>query len=285
MLPSPEVTISIDGLTLHLVDTSTGFDRVYPVGVGAIRRGRMLTGTSAAAPKGRYHAKLDVPAFRDLREPRVRWAWNYSCRFWWQDPKTDELLPVYAGLPFIRIQEAGGSDLGIHGPAEDTRREDGGRLRRGFVSHGCIRMDPDGILDLYARTRGKRFPIRILEEAERREDGIAVDVPDRWLLSECAKDADCSFKGGICRKNPYAQNGFCTAACTAACPLRAGQAGSVCVVDPDATERGMCTIEASGFNNQCRRFTGFARRSGQRRFGSSKARSSVCLPGGTLHAK
>ncbi len=82
VLPSPEVVISLDGLTLHLFDRTTGFDRVYPVGVGAVRLGRMLTVPSPSGPKGRYHARLDVMAFRDRPRPEVRWAWNYTCRFW-----------------------------------------------------------------------------------------------------------------------------------------------------------------------------------------------------------
>ncbi len=279
VLPSPEVVISLDGLTLHLFDRTTGFDRVYPVGVGAVRLGRMLTVPSPSGPKGRYHARLDVMAFRDRPRPEVRWAWNYTCRFWWQDPDTKTLLPVYAGLPFIRIQEPGGSDDGIHGPAEDIRREDGGRLRRGYVSHGCIRMEPAGILDLYARTRGKRYPVQIQRAIERRADGTAVDVDDRWFLSECANDEQCNFPGGTCRKNPFATAGFCTAGCDGRCPDRAGYPGSFCVADPDAPDRGICTLRASNFDNQCKRFQGFVRSPRVRRFGGAKAMASVCLPG------
>src|SRR5262249_34375108 len=35
-LSAPRITISIDGLTLHLVDGETGYDKVFPVGVGKI---------------------------------------------------------------------------------------------------------------------------------------------------------------------------------------------------------------------------------------------------------
>jgi hypothetical protein len=279
-LASPEVTISLDGLTLHLTDKASRFDRVYPVGLGAIEHGRMLTDSSADAPKGLYHAKLDEPAFRDKPEPQVRWAWNYACRFWWKDVDDHALKPVYAGLPFIRLQSPGWSDDGIHGPVEDDSRSDGGRLQRGYVSHGCIRMEPAGILDLYARTRGKNFPVRIVREVERRADGTAVDVPDRWLLSECAGDADCNFKGGTCRKNRFADHGFCTAACDGRCPDRAGYAGSFCVADPDAPTHGLCTVKASEFDNQCKRFPGFVRRPSVRRVGRGKAAADVCLPGG-----
>src|SRR5438270_11607875 len=35
-LTAPRILISIDGLTLHLVDSATGYDRVFPIGPGAI---------------------------------------------------------------------------------------------------------------------------------------------------------------------------------------------------------------------------------------------------------
>src|SRR5687767_4475748 len=35
-LPNPKITISIDGLTLRLTDTSVGYDKIFPVGVGQI---------------------------------------------------------------------------------------------------------------------------------------------------------------------------------------------------------------------------------------------------------
>src|SRR5581483_9513405 len=34
-LASPHITVSIDGLTLHLVDLAGGYDKVFPVGPGA----------------------------------------------------------------------------------------------------------------------------------------------------------------------------------------------------------------------------------------------------------
>jgi len=35
-LTAPEIVISLAGATLHLVDRATGFERVYPLGVGAL---------------------------------------------------------------------------------------------------------------------------------------------------------------------------------------------------------------------------------------------------------
>ena len=281
-LPSPEAIISLDGLTLHLSDKTTGFDRVYPIGVGMIRRGTTLTSTSDAAPDGLYHANLDQPPFRDKRQPKVRWAWNYSCRFWWYDTGKRALLPVYAGLPFIRLEAPGWSKEGVHGPAENFRRPDGGTLRRGYVSHGCVRMESAGILDLYGRTRGKRFPVRVQREIERRSDGIAVDVADRWFLSECARNEDCNFAGGTCHKNPFAPHGFCTTPCNGQCADRPGYSASFCATDPDAPSQGMCTVRASSFNNQCKRFQGFVQRPSVKRFGQPSTKAAVCMPGKSL---
>src|SRR5436305_510635 len=35
-LVAPTITVSLDGLTLHLVDTATGYDRVFPIGPGRV---------------------------------------------------------------------------------------------------------------------------------------------------------------------------------------------------------------------------------------------------------
>ena len=35
-LPSPQITVSIDGQTLRLFDRTTGFDKTFPIGVGGI---------------------------------------------------------------------------------------------------------------------------------------------------------------------------------------------------------------------------------------------------------
>lgn len=277
-LPTPEVVISLDGLTLHLFDRSTGFDRVYPIGVGEIRKGKTLTSTSWSAPGGVYYANLDKPAFYDRQTPRVRWAWNYACRFWWRDKHKGQTLPVYGGMPFIRLQTGGWAEEGIHGPAERYKQADGGRLSRGYVSHGCIRMASEGILDLYGRTRGKRFPVKVQRDIERREDGTAIDEDERWLLSECQQDSDCNFEDGFCHKNPFFDRGFCTKACTGRCEDMVGRGTSFCVPDPDAPGKGMCTLRAARFNNHCKRFMGFARRKNVERFGEPKGRSAVCLP-------
>ena len=39
----PVIVVSIDGLTLHLWDRQGTFDKVYPIGPGAVENGKSLT--------------------------------------------------------------------------------------------------------------------------------------------------------------------------------------------------------------------------------------------------
>ncbi len=277
-LADPDVVISLDGLTLHLFDRASAYDKVFPVGLGVVKKGRTLTHASDRAREGEYWARLDQPEFTDKPAPEVRWAWNYRCRFWWHEPGTGRLLPVYAGMPYIRLDNGGLSDAGIHGPAERYTERDGGKLRRGYVSHGCIRMDTAGIQELYGRTSGHRFPVRIQREVERRADGTAVDVVPRGMLGECRVDADCGLPGAICHAHPAGGAGFCTMPCDGTCAGVPGEAPTVCVPDPTATGGGICTVHALPFNNLCRRYPGFVRLT-TTRFGPGRpARVDACVP-------
>jgi hypothetical protein len=277
-LQEPRIVISLDGLTLHLTDPKTGYDRVFPIGVGKVKHGRILTPVTPR--EGTFEARLDEPAFRDRREPKVRWAWNYACRFWWWDPVARRLLPVYAGLPFIRLSAPGVTgEVGIHGPAEAYREPAGGRLRRGYVSHGCIRMAVDGIQEVYARTAGKRYPVVIQRAVERRADGSAVEIPERWIYAECASDAGCGFEGAYCRKEAGEPRGLCTVACDGTCPDLAGHPRTFCVADPQRPGKGFCAVRANTYwNNGCKRYAGTVRRPWTPRFGTPGGRTSVCMP-------
>ena len=46
------------------------------------------------------------------------WAWWYRCKMWWTDPDTKEISPVYAGLPFIRLNGPPTLGYAIHGPID-----------------------------------------------------------------------------------------------------------------------------------------------------------------------
>ena len=60
---------------------------------------------------------------------------------WWSDKWDDE----FGGLPFILINSAG---VAFHGPITNFNPLDVWYLRRGYVSHGCHRMDTSDIIEL-----------------------------------------------------------------------------------------------------------------------------------------
>lgn len=277
-LIDPYIVVSLEGLTLHLIDRAGDYDRVFPIGVGVIEDGESLTPHSLDAPEGLFYTASHYAGVVDGATPQTaRWAWNYSCRMWWTDER-GERLPVFAGLPFIRLEGPRTSGYAFHGPIDGFTRPNGGDLRRGYVSHGCVRMEAADIVELYARIEGRRTPVRIQRAIERDSDDRAVDVADPWLMAECESDADCPYEGGICRQNGYSGRGFCTLACDRYCPDRYGYATTFCVDDP-ATDRGMCVLQASSHTNDCRRFDDVVATRNTPRNGQSSVRRTVCLPG------
>lgn len=282
VLEDPEVVVSLDGLTLRLRDRATGFEKVFPIGPGAIKNGASLTPVSDKATGGLFWLRLDKGLGREVPDPKKPqpWAYAYECRYWWKDPDTGKNVPVFAGLPFLRLEGAPSLGYAIHGPIDSYTLPSGGRLKRGYVSHGCIRMEAADVQELTARLRGRKVPVRIQRAVERRADGSAVDVEPRFLMSECARDEDCPDEAGMCRFNPYALKGFCTAPCTKYCPLdRYGYPTSFCVADPEDDAKGICVVKAESLNDRCRRYPGFAMEAKVPRFNDPATRADVCLPG------
>src|SRR5688572_26152243 len=93
-LAQPEITISLDGLTLRLTDRATGWTKVYPVGVGAMdwQSGSRTYGESLSYYPIKAYGKQDFT----ITPSSVT-----ACKIWWTDPETGERLPVFAGLPFL----------------------------------------------------------------------------------------------------------------------------------------------------------------------------------------
>ncbi len=60
---------------------------------------------------------------------------------WWSDKWDDE----FGGLPFILIEPSG---VAFHGPITNFEPLDVWYLRRGYVSHGCQRMDSSDLIEL-----------------------------------------------------------------------------------------------------------------------------------------
>jgi len=272
-LVDPAIVVSLDGLTLRLFDRAGSYDKVFPIGPGAIDGGSSLTPTSTHLPDGVFYARADKPARTDnVSRRRAVWAWNYQCRFW------GDGLPYFAGLPFVRLEGTGRAVYGFHGPIDRFTRPDGGQLRRGFVSHGCIRLAADDIVEVFALIQGHKVPVRVQKAVERLEGGKAVDVEDNWFQSECEEDADCRYDGGVCRKNPYSGRGFCTASCESTCPDKLGYPTSRCVADPEAPEEGVCLLEPHVTTNACGRYDSFVDVSVPA-FGRQGVTREVCLPG------
>lgn len=278
-LPNPKLVISLDGLTAHLTDETTGFDKVYPIGPGSIEKGVSLTPTSEKAPGGVFYARLDQPSVADNANGTMPWAYSYSCRRWWKDPDTGKNIPVFAGMPFIRLEGAPTLAYALHGPIDSYTLPSGGKLRRGYVSHGCVRMESADIVELYALMKGRKVPVKVQKAVERIE-GVAVDVPQRWLLSECATDTDCNYAGGLCKQNPYTGRGYCTSYCNKYCGFdKFGYPVSFCVTDPEDDTKGICTLKAEALNNGCARYPGIMKHTGEPRFGQGSVKADVCLPG------
>ncbi len=271
LLADPAITISIDGLTLHLTDRAGDYDAVFPVGVGDIN----LTQGETTYNESR---SMFPPLADGTSDFAIKTTDTYNfnpCRIWWTDSATGDQVPVFAGLPFLRWRGA----YGIHGPITNYRAANGGVLKRGYVSHGCIRMEAADIVEVYARVRGvTRVPVRVQREPERDVAGARVDVPDRWIGAECYADADCPFEGGFCAANAYGGRGFCTKQCTSYCPDREYRPETFCVTDPDDTERGICTIKETSLNHECRPQDHFVAVE-QSRFSQPWKAARVCMPG------
>lgn len=163
MLVAPEIIVSIDGLTVHLFDRATGFQAVYPAGVGMKNaRGVSIT------PPGHYKTGA---------------MGNDS---WWYAPR--RTVPEYfGGFPFLRTtarNSAGANTYALHGPITSE-------LIRGYVSHGCIRMRGNDIVRLFWMVKGHpNTPVTFQREVELDRNGKKVDVgttPALYLPGEAIR--------------------------------------------------------------------------------------------------
>jgi L,D-transpeptidase-like protein len=273
-LTSPAIVVSLDGLTLHLWDQAGTFDKVYAIGPGAIEKGVSLT------PLGHFTTGPADTTAGSTDNPRVvggsPWSWWYRCKIWWTDPDTKKISPVYGGLPLIRLDGPPTLGYALHGPVDSFGAPNGGALRRAYVSHGCIRMRAEDILEVYVLLHGHgKVPVTIQRAVERDDAGKAIDLAQKWVGSECSADADCNFAGGSCHQNPYGRS-FCTMACAGSCADRTGEIATACV--NDGKGGGMCVRQASLLNNFCRPYESFEYKASAPRFGSSHP-VDACVPG------
>jgi lipoprotein-anchoring transpeptidase ErfK/SrfK len=159
-LVAPEIIVSLDGLSVHLFDRATGWQAVFPAGVGTKNsRGISIT------PAGHFKTGGNP------EDP------------WWYVPR--RTLPEYfAGLPFLRLtarNSAGENTYALHGPITST-------LIRGYVSHGCIRMRANDIIRLFwIMKKHPNAPVTIQREVEKDAAGVRVDVgttPKLWAVGQ-----------------------------------------------------------------------------------------------------
>lgn len=156
-LIAPEVIVSLDGLTVHFFDRATGFQRVYPAGVGVKSNGRSIT------PIGHFATSANLMD-----------SWWYVAR---------RTVPDYfGGFPFLRItakNSDGANTYALHGPITEE-------LVRGYVSHGCVRMASDDIIRVFWMSKQHAsMPVTIQREVERDAQGAKVDVgrtPKLWSV-------------------------------------------------------------------------------------------------------
>ena len=257
---------------MHLTDRQGSFDRVYPIGAGTIddRHGSRTYGESRSA----------YPVFKRGNDFTIDSATINACRIWWSDPDSGKLLPVFAGLPFIRFY----GPYGIHGPISKYWKENGGELHRGYVSHGCIRMEAADVAELWAYIRDTpKVPLHIQLPIERDAAGQALDVSPRFIGAECTDDAQCDFEGGLCqRSGDDARAGFCTKRCDRICADRLDYPTTYCVdaakVGASDSSDGRCVPVSNDQSHSCRRFAVLAPSAATPRHGQPEVTRDVCLP-------
>jgi len=192
-LERPEIIVSLQQKTVHLFDRTTGFSAVYPTGPGALTSsGRSMT------PTGFYKTGPDAGD-----------GWYNISRRYTPD--------YFGGFPFLRLtieNSNGYHTYGFHGPITYTC-PDGGRgcdlvdrqwfLKRDFVSHGCMRMEKDDIVEMFHTVAGHAsIPVTIIDDPERDAAGALVDVGTEvslWAEGEEIVYGECGL-----RPDPYASD-------------------------------------------------------------------------------
>jgi hypothetical protein len=266
-LVNPRITLSINGLTAHLVDDN-GYDKVFPVGNGAI----VTDPTDANFGESNSYP----PIANGKHDFEITPSSIQECKTWWTDPDTGDQSPVFAGLPFLSWD----GDYAMHGPIDNYTAPNGGNLRRGFVSHGCFRMEAADILEVYGRIKGvAHVPVHVQREPEYRADGTRVDVAQKWVGADCDVDSDCNYAGGYCAMNEYAQHGFCSAHCTQYCADKANLPTTFCVADPNNANEGMCVPKSLSTNYECRNYQEMSVHAATPRYNQPSVTADVCSPG------
>lgn len=185
-LERPEIIVSLATKTVHLFDRTTRFSAVYPAGPGVLgSSGRSIT------PRGFFATGPDPDD-----------AWYYVERRYAPD--------YFGGFPFLRINalnSSGQHTYGFHGPITYTC-PNGGRscsltdrqwfLQQGYVSHGCVRMEVEDIVELFWSVRDHAaVPVAIIGGEERDAAGRVVDLGTEvtlWPEGAAIEYAECGAR-------------------------------------------------------------------------------------------
>ncbi len=193
-LQRPEIIVSLERKTVHLFDRATGFSAVYPTGPGALTSsGRSMTPTGFFA------------TWSDTEDP-----WYFISRRSTPD--------YFGGFPFLRLtieNSSGYHTYGFHGPISYTCPDGGAAcgllerqwfLRRDFVSHGCMRMEAEDIVEMFWTIRAlPSVPVTIVAQSERDAAGAVVDLGTDvtlWGEGESIVYGECGE-----RPDPYTVDG------------------------------------------------------------------------------
>jgi hypothetical protein len=198
----PEIIVSLATRTVHLFDRTTGVSRVYPTGPG-----KMGSSGRSWTPDGFFET------WPDASDP-----WGYIERRTSPD--------YFGGFPFLRltaVNSNGHNTYGLHGPITYTCPEGGSGcsllerqwfLIHDYVSHGCMRMEADDIVELFWTIRDiPSVPIAIFDDVELDAEGNVVDLgmtPALWEPGESITYGECGT-----RADPYDTGGWAPQRCGA----------------------------------------------------------------------
>lgn len=154
-----KIVVSLKGLTCHVF--GNGIDKIYPVGVGVKgKNGRSVTPTCKSQNVNSFYLSSNTND-----------KWYYIKHRY--EPK------YFGGFPFLRlsaVNNKGYNTYGLHGPI--TKNKSGKwYLKRGYVSHGCARMQGKDVTEIYNIVINyPSTPVVIQEDYEYNEDGKRIDV-------------------------------------------------------------------------------------------------------------
>ncbi len=150
----PKVEADSAKTVMSWTDSEYGFTRVYPMGVGAIDF-ETLKDNQVSSLTGQFQWGSLSKKLEHQNTIKERWDPYY-----------------YKGRPFIRIS---GSSIGFH------YQIDSANFKRGYRSHGCIRLRDKNLFELYAIVRQNSYenktPLSLKYSNNKLKD---IDHPLPW---------------------------------------------------------------------------------------------------------